>query len=334
MPKSRKFAQWENCSMRTDGQARMTMLIVAFRNFANAPKNTIVLANISLSIYVCTIFSVLFVFSWRLTPATITAVRLLHSVAPAPFWTATKAHLRHLSRNDAPNTWRLHTLLATHSSQREHLCWSQGTSVLLWSLMGIFGEQPTAVTCNYERLAERSQTHGSDGPAFFLGWLSLKSNKLTTYLFMFRRLHWGGVKYDVTHLNNSQSRHQGCTYTARHVAGASELCTVAPNIGGSCVRNLVHVTHLTPGRLRWLLHAWKICAPLVYPWQKVRWAGSFDSISRPPGCMTRNFLCITVSIPSGAHAGWNANSIIIILRRLRYKCIFRRGGYTRCKFLY
>jgi hypothetical protein len=36
----------------TDGRARMTMLTVTFRNFANAPKNTIVRTNISLSIYV------------------------------------------------------------------------------------------------------------------------------------------------------------------------------------------------------------------------------------------------------------------------------------------
>ena len=45
-------------------------------------------------------------------------------------------------------------------------------------LAGIFGEgeQPTAVTCNYER---NSQTHGSDGP---VGCLALNSNKLTTYL--------------------------------------------------------------------------------------------------------------------------------------------------------
>ena len=41
---SRKSAQWEpSCSMRaddrTDGQADMTKLIVAFRNFVNRPKN-------------------------------------------------------------------------------------------------------------------------------------------------------------------------------------------------------------------------------------------------------------------------------------------------------
>jgi hypothetical protein len=36
---SRKSVQWEpNCSVRTDGQTDMTQLMVAFRNFANAPK--------------------------------------------------------------------------------------------------------------------------------------------------------------------------------------------------------------------------------------------------------------------------------------------------------
>jgi hypothetical protein len=36
-----KYIQWERrCSMWTDGQTDMTKLIVAFRNFANAPKNS------------------------------------------------------------------------------------------------------------------------------------------------------------------------------------------------------------------------------------------------------------------------------------------------------
>ena len=37
---SRKFIQWKpSCSMRTEGRTGMTKLIVAFRNFAKAPKN-------------------------------------------------------------------------------------------------------------------------------------------------------------------------------------------------------------------------------------------------------------------------------------------------------
>jgi len=37
---SRKYVQWEpSCSMRRDGRADMTDLVVDFRNFATAPKN-------------------------------------------------------------------------------------------------------------------------------------------------------------------------------------------------------------------------------------------------------------------------------------------------------
>ena len=40
---SRNSVQWEpSCPTRTDGRADMTKLIVAFRNFANAPKNILV----------------------------------------------------------------------------------------------------------------------------------------------------------------------------------------------------------------------------------------------------------------------------------------------------
>jgi hypothetical protein len=36
-----EILQWEpSCSMRTDGRKDMTKLIMAFRNFANAPKNS------------------------------------------------------------------------------------------------------------------------------------------------------------------------------------------------------------------------------------------------------------------------------------------------------
>ena len=37
-----KYVQWEpNCSMRTDGQTDLTKLIVAFRNFVNAPTDQV-----------------------------------------------------------------------------------------------------------------------------------------------------------------------------------------------------------------------------------------------------------------------------------------------------
>ena len=37
---SLKFGQWEpSCSMRAEGKTDVTKVIVAFRNFAKAPKN-------------------------------------------------------------------------------------------------------------------------------------------------------------------------------------------------------------------------------------------------------------------------------------------------------
>jgi len=42
----------------------------------------------------------------------------------------------------------------------------------------------------------------------------------------------------------------------------TEFYMVAPNTYGLSVWNLPHVTFLAPGIFRWLLHCWKICAPL------------------------------------------------------------------------
>ena len=44
---------------------------------------------------------------------------------------------------------------------------------------------------------------------------------------------------------------------------ASKFCTVAPNICGTSVWNLLHVTFLAPRILRWLPDLWKVCAFLV-----------------------------------------------------------------------
>jgi hypothetical protein len=54
--------------MRMDVQAHMAMLVVAFRNFAKTPKNTILCTKYLVSL--CAIFQIPFVFSWYLTPAT------------------------------------------------------------------------------------------------------------------------------------------------------------------------------------------------------------------------------------------------------------------------
>jgi len=54
----------------------------------------------------------------------------------------------------------------------------------------------------------------------------------------------------------------GHTNTGHQVTMATKLCTVAPNICGSSVWNLLHVTFLMPRILRWLVHFYTIFAPL------------------------------------------------------------------------
>ena len=49
-----------------------------------------------------------------------------------------------------------------------------------------------------------------------------------------------------------------------HKPQTTEFCTVAPNVCGSSVRKLLHVTLLMPRILRWLLDFWKISTPLLY----------------------------------------------------------------------
>ena len=49
----------------------------------------------------------------------------------------------------------------------------------------------------------------------------------------------------------------------RQDAVTTTCCTVAHNICGSSVWNLLHVTFLTPRILECLIGFWKVCAPLV-----------------------------------------------------------------------
>lgn len=56
---------------------------------------------------------------------------------------------------------------------------------------------------------------------------------------------------------------QGYVNPRHHVAPATKLCVVMPNMCGSSVCNLLHVTFLVPKSLRWLQHFWKICGPLL-----------------------------------------------------------------------
>ena len=52
---------------------------------------------------------------------------------------------------------------------------------------------------------------------------------------------------------------QGYTNTGSQVAQATKFGLVMPNIYGSSVWNLLHITLLVPRILRWLLGFWKIC---------------------------------------------------------------------------
>jgi hypothetical protein len=53
------------------------------------------------------------------------------------------------------------------------------------------------------------------------------------------------------------------TDTENQVTPKTKFYTVALNMCGSLVRNLLYIMQLVPGNLRWLLDFWKIFGPLV-----------------------------------------------------------------------
>jgi hypothetical protein len=57
---------------------------------------------------------------------------------------------------------------------------------------------------------------------------------------------------------------QECINPGRQVVVATKFCTLTPNIFGSSVWNMLHVTILVPKILRWLLCIWKICASVLW----------------------------------------------------------------------
>ena len=252
---------------------------------------------------------------------TATAAHLLPSATPALSWIATKAHLCH----------RVNT-----TSHITHAVWTHCSAAEVRA--GIFGEgeQRTVVTCDYERLAERNSQ--MDRWSVF-HWTAIK---LPHTCLVSRRLQWERARWRhiLDHL-----WHQWYRNAARRVARETELGTVAPNGFGSWVRNLVRVTHVVVGILSWPLHLWKnLCPSGVDCWKRdVNWK-FWGTEPRSPAlrtvnaflchsCMPRNSVCITVSIPSAAHAGGNANSMLTMLCRFHHKCIFRQGVYMCCKSL-
>ena len=56
---------------------------------------------------------------------------------------------------------------------------------------------------------------------------------------------------------------QRCTNPGHQVAQVTKFWMVMPNICGSSVWNLLHMTHLAPRILKWLLEFWS-CAPLAW----------------------------------------------------------------------
>ena len=64
---------------------------------------------------------------------------------------------------------------------------------------------------------------------------------------------------------------QGCTNPGRQVARTTKVCTVAPNICGFLVWNLLHITLMAPRILSWLLYFFKnMCPPVLrdlFPWR-------------------------------------------------------------------
>jgi len=63
-------------------------------------------------------------------------------------------------------------------------------------------------------------------------------------------------------MTSTGQERQGCKKLVCQVTVATKFCTVAPNIFGSSVWDMLHVMLLAPRILRWLLDFWNIYAPL------------------------------------------------------------------------
>ena len=177
-----------------------------------------------------------------------------------------------------------------------------------------------------------------------MGWLSMNSNKLTTYLL--------GVQEAARrqreiwcHTLDQLSRQTPWAHKYSAPGGPGDWTLY----GGA-----YHLRVLTaePGSCH-LPGAWNfkldpkftenMWSPGVASCQKDCCTGSYEGLNQGHRLcelekhfwvrvsMTCNSVCITVSIPSGAHNAWNANSMLRILCRFCYKCMFGRGGYMCCK---
>ena len=64
-------------------------------------------------------------------------------------------------------------------------------------------------------------------------------------------------------MQTNRHLNQGCTNPNHQVVRMNKFCAVPPNVCGSSLWDLYHVTILASRILRWLLHFPKICAPLI-----------------------------------------------------------------------
>jgi len=146
-----------------DGRTRMTMLVVALRNFPNAPKNTTVRTNTSLQLNVPYNFPVSFQFSLPCRLLQTDSHRSPISSA-RPLLHSTAAHLcrRSATSQRTHDVWThcwQHTVPSRNSCAYQRALQYCSCPCRNIRRSWTFG-QPTAVTCNYERLAERnSQKH-------------------------------------------------------------------------------------------------------------------------------------------------------------------------------
>jgi hypothetical protein len=202
--------------------------------------------------------------------------RSLPSDAPAPCWTATRAHPCH----QGPTTsHRTHCWPCTVRSR--NICADRRVLQHCSGPCRNIRRNLTAncYDCNYEksRRKEQPDTKSSDGLSGVVHWTAIN---IPHTCLVSRRLQRRSARYDVTLLINSQGRHQGHTNTARQVGRATDLGTVAPTICGSWVRKLVHVAHLASEIFSspTFMENWYTSG--VECWQNCCWTGSFEGLKR------------------------------------------------------
>ena len=125
-------------------------------------------------------------FNFRLTPATDSHRSPITTFSNArPLLNAATAHLCHRFRNVATHTCRLNTLLATQFLVGTFVLTKGHFSTPLQEFsakLNILNSQLLWRVIMKGWQKETTRNTGSDGPVGYLGWLSLNSNKLTTYL--------------------------------------------------------------------------------------------------------------------------------------------------------